>query len=362
VAFAAAGDLDGDGRGELLAGAAQEATPGRVFVLRGVPAGATIDAADPHARLARIVGRDEDLGFGLAVATVPDTDGDGHPDWLIGSPLPPNVSLLGGPGAGHVDLVFSRARGDIRPGRAGQPVVSLRVGGQLHAGRTLAGLPDVTGDGVPDWLVGLPDAAPACRGRAGAVALVAGRATPGPARLGPRIDGSRPGAGLGTTLAVSGDSAVMGGLPFENAGSQQLWRLPLAGLAAPSPALPALGRCLKVTLARVSRARLLRTGRFRVTLRSDAGDGRAHQVDLDTLVARRRKFRIGPSRVVRFRKAGTRTVTLRLSRRARRVLAGRAFAYLTVTAQQRVGRGLRLTDGAFSGGYLTFGHRPRSPR
>jgi hypothetical protein len=362
VTFAAAGDLDGDGRGELLAGVTAFEAPGRVLVLRGVPAGATIDAGDPRARLARVVGRSGGNGFGGTLATVPDTDGDGHPEWLIGAPLPSGEVRIGGDTSGHVDLVFSRARGEIRPGRAGQPVAGLRVAGEQRAGRTLAGLPDVTGDGVPDWLVGLPEAAPSCRGGAGAVALVAGRATPGPVRLGPRIDGSRPGAGLGDTLAVAGDAAVMGELPFENAAFLNLWRLPLSGLAAPSPALPALDRCLKVTLARVSRARLVRTGRLRLMLRSDAGDGRAHEVVLATLIGRGRRLAVGPSRVVRFRSAGSRRVTLRLPRRARGLLAGRARADVTVTAQQRVGRGIRVTDDAFSGGYLTFGHRPRSPR
>jgi hypothetical protein len=362
VTFAAAGDLDGDGRGELLAGVTAFDAPGRVLVLRGVPGGATIDAGDPRARLARVVGRSGENGFGGTLATVPDTDGDGHREWLIGAPLPSGEVRIGGDTSGHVDLVFSRARGEIRPGRAGQPVAGLRVAGEQRAGRTLAGLPDVTGDGVPDWLVGLPEAAPSCRGGAGAVALVAGRSTPGPVRLGPRIDGSRPGAGLGDTLVVAGDAAVMGELPFENAAFLNLWRLPLAGLGAPSPALPAADRCLKVTLAHRSRAQLMRTGRLPVTVRSDAGDGRAHDVVLSSLIGRSRRLALGPSRVLRFPRAGTRGATLRLPRRVRRLLAGRAFAYVTVTARQQVGRGEDATSGAFSGADLRFGHLPRSPR
>jgi hypothetical protein len=102
-----------------------------------------------------------------------------------------------------------------------------------------------------------------------------------------------------------------------------------------------------------------------VTVHSDAGDGRAHRVALTVYVLSADRVRRTTS-ALHFRRAGTRRATLRLSRRARRLLAGRAFVAVTVTAQQRVGRGLRATDAGFSGATVTFGRPPtagsRSPR
>jgi hypothetical protein len=92
-----------------------------------------------------------------------------------------------------------------------------------------------------------------------------------------------------------------------------------------------------------------------VRIHSDAGDGRAHRVGLVVYVLGR-KFVRWPHAALRFPHAGTQRLTLRLPRRVRRALSGGKLAGLDVTAQQRVGRGSRATDGGFAGAVLTFGH------
>jgi hypothetical protein len=352
LSFAAAGDVDGDGRGELLVGV-PPADPlhGRAhaYVLRG--SGSVIDAP-----LARLLAPKGLAGFGGSVATVPDTDGDGHPEWLVGAGTPEGLFGVGGELPSGAFVVFSRARGTVRPGVAGQPVVSVDTHARgPAAGRSLAGIPDATGDGVPDLLIGLPDASPSCRSGAGAIVLVPGRRTPGRVRVGTRgvrVDGPYAGAAIGSSLAVAGGDLFVGARPFENAASLQLWRVPLPSGA--SPPLPAARRCLAVTVAKRSRAQLRRTGVVRVTLRSDAGDGRAHHVRLRAEVDNRTSSREGPPLVVALPRAGTRRLTLRLSRSGRALLAGSKPVSVYVTARQRIGSGVRATSGAFAADGLVF--------
>jgi hypothetical protein len=350
--FAAAGDVDGDGRGELLVGVpAADALRGRgrVYVLRG--AGSVMDAV-----LARVLAPKGLAGFGGSVATLPDTDGDGRPEWLIGAATPEGVFGVGGELPSGAFVVFSRARGDVRPGEAGQPVVTVDTRGRgPAAGRALAGIPDATGDGVPDLLIGLPDANPSCRSGAGAIALVPGRRTPGRLRVGTRavrVDGPHAGAAIGSSIALAGGELFLGARPFENAASLELWRVPLPSGA--SPALPATGRCMAVTISKRSRAQLRRTGALRVTLRSDAGDGQAHHVRLRAEVDTRTTERGGPQRVIALAHADTRRLTLHLSRRGRELLARSSAVSVIVTAQQRIGSGVRATSGAFAADVLTL--------
>jgi hypothetical protein len=221
------------------------------------------------------------------------------------------------------------------------------------AGSSLAGVPDLTGDGVPDLLLGLPGTSPQCRSRAGAIALVPGRRTPGTVRVGartPRIDGPGPGAEIGKNAAFAGGEVFAAARPFANAASLGLWRLP-----APTGASPALPRdCLKVTVAKRTREQLRREPELRVALRSDAGDGRAHRLRVRVQVLSGRTQVASSARVLRLRRAGSRGLTLRLPRRAARVLAGRAQVSVFVTAQQRIGAGTRTADGAFAGYGLSF--------
>ena len=126
---AAVGDLDGDGRFDVIAAADQGTAP--ALVLSG---------ADGHV-LHSIAPVPGDVGV-AAVGAAGDLDGDGVPDVLVGSPL----SDLGGLNSGAV-RAYSGATGALLlsvPGLPGD-----------EAGQGVASAGDVNGDGVPDLIVGV---------------------------------------------------------------------------------------------------------------------------------------------------------------------------------------------------------------
>jgi hypothetical protein len=361
AAFAAVGDVDGDGRGDLLAGVpAQDRLrdEGRAFVLRGAPAGGTIDAAAP---LAHVLGPEYQSGFGGAVAAVPDSDGDGRPEWLIGSSSPNGTFLVGDGGVellGGAVMVFSHARGPVPAGGRNQPLVVVDTRGLGdEAGHAVAGVPDQTGDGVPDLLIGLPDTSPSCRARAGSIALVPGRRTPGTVRVGrttPRIDGPSVGAAVGSAFAFAPGELFLGTVPFERSARLDLWRVGLGAFTTPSPALPKADDCLKVTIQRRTRAQLRRDPVLHARIRSNAGDGRRHRVLVELVAADGERGFERRVRVLRLPATGTRRLTVRLPAAVQAILRDSRDMNLYITAEQHVGAGIRESTGAFSGDGLRF--------
>lgn len=75
--LAAAGDVDGDGRGDLLVGAPRHAGRGRVYLYSG----ATLALLDQYD------GEVANNHFGIAMAGAGDVDGDGIPDVMMGAPF-----------------------------------------------------------------------------------------------------------------------------------------------------------------------------------------------------------------------------------------------------------------------------------
>jgi serine protease len=91
-------------------------------------------------------------------------------------------------------------------------------------------------------------------------------------------------------------------------------------------------RHVRVTVKRTTRKKLARTGKLRVTIVSD----RAAKVKLRAIVKRGGKSSTGARRTVKLKKAGTRKLTLRLSRKARkRLKSGRR---VTVHVRYRAGK------------------------
>ena len=158
LALAGVPDLDGDGRGEILVGAHGEDDvydgAGVAYVFNGAT-GAALGVLHTTAP-------SENSNFGAAVAAVPDVDGDGYADLLVGARYEDDDYPLAAIGRAYVfsgkDHVLLRQLVPPSPQRDG------------FFGSAVAGLDDIDGDGHGDVLIGahttFPEGAPYRAGRA----------------------------------------------------------------------------------------------------------------------------------------------------------------------------------------------------
>ena len=145
-AIATGGDYDGDGIADIAVGApcsfsGSLSKSGRVFVYSG---------ADGR-RIATIRGTQPLQRLGAAVAFVGDVDGDGKDDLAVGS-FAWDETVAGGnvvTGAGKVEMFSSSGR---------QLFAVAGTVASENFGESLVALPDVTGDGIADLLVGAGNA------------------------------------------------------------------------------------------------------------------------------------------------------------------------------------------------------------
>ncbi|MEO6463026.1 MAG: FG-GAP-like repeat-containing protein [Candidatus Eisenbacteria bacterium] len=142
--LANAGDVDGDGVGDLLMGAPNAFGVGRAYLVRGsrsrsVPRPLDLRAFAPDVPTTT---------FGNAVAGIGDVDKDGYADILVGAPQHSG----GQTNEGGVWLYRgSRLGGGLLPWwKQESNVVEARFGS------TLARMGDANGDGWPDFAVGAP--------------------------------------------------------------------------------------------------------------------------------------------------------------------------------------------------------------
>lgn len=151
---AALGDLNGDGTQDLAAAdAGRWKRSGRVFLY-----------SCSDGELLRVLHgqTDEQDHFGAAICSMPDLDGDGVPDVLIGAPREPREER------GRTGAVYAFS------GKTGKLV--YRIQGESDEdwlGGSLAVLSDLDGDGVHEALIGAPGAE--AREHAGYLLLVSGR-------------------------------------------------------------------------------------------------------------------------------------------------------------------------------------------
>ena len=140
VSAAGVPDLNGDGRGDVLVGAWREdggaGDAGRAHVFSGVTGARLRTLVSPNPEI--------DSQFGRSVAGVPDADGDGQGDLLVGAPLEDG----GASNAGRAYL-FSGATGVVL-----RTLVSPNPEANGVFGLTVAGVPDLDGDGRGDLFVG----------------------------------------------------------------------------------------------------------------------------------------------------------------------------------------------------------------
>lgn len=143
-------DVDGDGRGDVLIGASREATGGRAYVYSGNTGLLihTIDSPNP------VVSG----SFGVAVGVVTDVDGDNISDILVGATGEYDGSTLTGRA-----YVFSGATGEFL-----SDILSPNPKSSGLFGYSVSGVPDATGNGHGDILIGAvqEDGASATNGRA----------------------------------------------------------------------------------------------------------------------------------------------------------------------------------------------------
>jgi hypothetical protein len=171
---AAAGDVDRDGRPDVIVGE----------ILPGTPGAATVFSGRTGAVLLALAGRSGERGFGTAVAGAGDVDRDGQADVLVG--IPQWVT----PGAGDQAVVFSG-----RDGRELYRVSGVQTGDGF--GNAVAGVGDADRDGWPDFAV----ASARDGARIGYVVVHSGR----DGHVLHTLYGQSPWDGFGTALRGAGD-------------------------------------------------------------------------------------------------------------------------------------------------------------
>lgn len=188
-ALAAGQDLDGDGLPDFVVAA-------RGLLQNGSMPGAAVALSGANAaELWLFLPPTGSGAAGAAVSFVPDLDGDGIADVLVGAPLSKSPAV----GSTGAVFVLSGASGHLL-----NTVYGLSGGpsGEMF-GSTLLGLADVDGDGAGDFAVGVPGAWEPTQQflAAGRVDIYSGRS----GTLLGRVWGAQEGEELGASLALYED-------------------------------------------------------------------------------------------------------------------------------------------------------------
>jgi FG-GAP-like repeat/FG-GAP repeat len=220
-AVANAGDVNGDGRPDVLLAASRE---GSAYVVFGKPDSTSVNLGALGGGGYRIAGL-FGPNAGNSVANAGDVNGDGRADALVGSPFAtPGDRAV----AGRAYVVFGKADAvevDVPAlGTRGYTINGAAAGDE--AGYSVAAAGDIDGDGAPDAWIGARSAGPSGRVRAGSAYLVLNARSgetidlADAAMFAHRIDGAAAGDGVGRTVSglddVTGDGRrdALVGAPF----------------------------------------------------------------------------------------------------------------------------------------------------
>jgi FG-GAP repeat/FG-GAP-like repeat/Fibronectin type III domain len=239
--LASAGDVNHDGKADLLIGAPNaDAYAGAVYVVYGSASIANVNLATmPLTRGFRIAGAADGDFAGTVVAGAGDIDGDGFDDILVGAP---NADVGAEAGAGTAYVVLGAASsGNVDLGALPADRGFRITGAASRTGAAVAG-GDVNGDGLADAIVA------GSVGWDSRVIVAYGRADPTdidgttlPASRGFTIGG---GEGLGIAALASGDidgdgfDDIVVAHPGWNAGGGDSWPVSIVRGGSTNASLP----------------------------------------------------------------------------------------------------------------------------
>lgn len=192
---ASAGDVNGDGRADLIIGSRTAAEGGKAFVLFGKSSSTfgtlsggrnIVDLATlPASEGFYIQGDQTGDNLGHTVTSAGDVNGDGIADLLVSAPLADDGSVLN---SGKAYVVFGRAGGgwggtdgsgrrvlDVTALGSQDGLVIKGAAAQDNTGFGIAGVGDINGDGVGDFVVGANSYDEAGRTLSGAAWVIFGK-------------------------------------------------------------------------------------------------------------------------------------------------------------------------------------------
>jgi len=205
----AAGDVNGDGRSDIIIGAPFAADhSGEAYVIFGQPTPPAVVELDTlnGSTGFRLTSSEANGGVGTAVAAA-DVNGDGREDVIVGAATAGSGSWRF---AGRAYVVFGRSAFGatvILDNLAADAGLQLNgVTGGDQAGQTVSAAGDSDGDGYDEFLIAAPNAGPALKSEVGFVYLVQGGPT-----LGVPMPLTHPGTTNNDNLTGSGGQDVMHG-------------------------------------------------------------------------------------------------------------------------------------------------------
>ncbi|HEX8205140.1 MAG TPA: hypothetical protein VF587_03675 [Solirubrobacteraceae bacterium] len=290
------GDMNGDGRGEILVGAPTAATgpgfrPGAAYVVFGRAAGGRTDLDALGDAGFAIAGGDRDQLFGLTVEGVGDVTGDDVPDVGIGSP---GADRNKRDDSGSVHFVGGKASPDAIRINGGGTRPGFRVDGATAndgLGTSITTLDDVNGDGLRELAFVAPYADPLSRADAGAAYVLFGSAMQQDLDLtglqdrGYRIAGAAPSArvrsvaGLGDVDADKVGDLAVGSSDAGSSGLVDLVLGPKPPATPPPPPDPGIAEELAAGCKAVTNVQIIVDDSFSMT-RKDPDELRKDAIEL----------------------------------------------------------------------------------